>query len=84
MQIIKVGVHNEDYIEIVSGLTEGQSVVVPTVLSSTTKTTGQQGFGAIGGFGGIAGGTGGFSSGGGQGCRGGQSSRGGQSGGGTR
>jgi HlyD family secretion protein len=84
MQIIKVGVHNEDYIEIVSGLTEGQSVVVPTVLSSTTKTTGQQGFGGIGGFGGIAGGAGGFPSGGGQGGRGGQGSRGGQSGGGTR
>ncbi|AZN39874.1 efflux RND transporter periplasmic adaptor subunit [Paenibacillus albus] len=54
--MIEVGIHNEDYIEVLSGLKEGDRVVVPTVVTSTTNQ--QQGFGA-GGFGGGFGGFGG-------------------------
>ncbi|SEP10553.1 efflux RND transporter periplasmic adaptor subunit [Paenibacillus sp. OV219] len=60
--MIEVGIHNEDYIEILSGLKEGDRVVVPTVVTSTTNQQ-QQNFGA-GGFGGGFGG-GGFGGGGG-------------------
>ena len=46
-QLITVGVHNEDYIEIVSGLTEGESVVVPTVVSQRLKLLGSRGLAAL-------------------------------------
>lgn len=71
---VEVGIHNEDFIEIVSGLQEGQEVVVPTAAagSSSQNAFGGAGFGAGGfggggfGGGGIApGGAGGFSGGGG-------------------
>ncbi|MFC4102335.1 efflux RND transporter periplasmic adaptor subunit [Paenibacillus xanthanilyticus] len=63
MQIIEVGLHNEDYIEIISGLGEGDSVVVPTVVTGTSSNQqqmqGGMGMGIMGGM------TGGFPSGGG-------------------
>lgn len=66
---VEVGINNEDYIEIVSGLTEGQLVVLPTVVSNGSGNQQQNfGFGG-GGFGGgtgfITGGGGGFPAGGG-------------------
>ncbi|WP_276357978.1 efflux RND transporter periplasmic adaptor subunit [Cohnella caldifontis] len=63
---VQVGIHNEDYIEIVSGLQEGQAVVVPTTAGgSQTNQAGIPGAG-IGGFGvgGPGGVTGGFVGGG--------------------
>ncbi|GGD46660.1 efflux RND transporter periplasmic adaptor subunit [Paenibacillus nasutitermitis] len=58
-QMIEVGIHNEDYIEVLSGLTEGQQVVVPTVISTATAGAQQQaGAGGFGGLGGIGGGGG--------------------------
>lgn len=50
---IEVGIHNEDFIEIVSGLQEGQAVVVPMTASGSanSNTFGAGGFGG-GGFGG--------------------------------
>lgn len=63
---VEVGVHNESLIEIVSGLAEGEEVVIPTVMSPSNATNGQQdmmmqrGFsGGMGGEGGGFGGTGG-------------------------
>ncbi len=65
---VEVGIHNEDFIEIVSGLQEGQEVIVPTTVASNTNqnTFGGGGFGGGGfGGGGIApGGAGGFPGGG--------------------
>lgn len=66
---VEVGINNEDYIEIVSGLTEGQLVVLPTVVSNGSGNQQQNfGFGG-GGFGGgagfITGGGGAFPAGGG-------------------
>jgi HlyD family secretion protein len=59
MQVMEVGVHNETLIEIVSGLTEGQEVVIPTVISTSSGSAAQQqqmrmqgGFGGSSGFGG--------------------------------
>ncbi|WP_334073664.1 MULTISPECIES: efflux RND transporter periplasmic adaptor subunit [Paenibacillus] len=59
MKEIEVGAHNETLIEIVSGLNEGDEVVIPTVRSSGNSTANQQG--AI-----PAGGMEGFGNGGGQ------------------
>jgi HlyD family secretion protein len=39
MRIVTVGVSNENYIEIISGLNEGEEVVLPTLVSSTTQNT---------------------------------------------
>lgn len=60
IQGVEIGVHNETSIEIVSGLKEGDEVVIPTVIgSSSSSSTRQQeqmgqsgGFGGFGGFGG--------------------------------
>lgn len=49
--IVEVGLHNETFIEIKSGLAEGEQVILPAVVSSTSNQTMQGGFG-IGGFGG--------------------------------
>lgn len=59
MKRIEVGINNDDDIEIVSGLNEGDTVVVPVTTSSTTATTAAQGamFGGMGGqMGGMGGG----------------------------
>ncbi|MCQ6559500.1 efflux RND transporter periplasmic adaptor subunit [Paenibacillus mendelii] len=63
-QQIEVGIHNEDYIEVVSGLKEGDLVIMPTVVtSSSTSQQPQGGLSGLGGMGGIGGG-GGFPGGG--------------------
>jgi len=49
---VEVGIHNEDSIEIVSGLSEGDRVILPTTAAASGTTAGPQaGFG-VGGFGG--------------------------------
>ncbi|MDB4866859.1 MAG: efflux transporter periplasmic adaptor subunit [Cohnella sp.] len=47
---VQVGIHNEDYIEITSGLKEGEAVIIPTVASSSTSQN-RNGAGAIPGLG---------------------------------
>lgn len=72
---VTVGIHDESNIEIVSGLSEGDEVVIPTVISTGSSTgSGQPQMGGMGGFstggfsgGGFGGGTGGPPSGGGMG-----------------
>ncbi|PLT48387.1 putative Co/Zn/Cd efflux system membrane fusion protein [Paenibacillus pasadenensis] len=63
LQEVEVGLISEDYAQIVSGLSAGDSVLVPlptgTVGGSTGQSTQQGGFGAGGGFGGGAAGFGG-------------------------
>lgn len=39
MKEVTVGIYNEDYIEIISGLSEGDTVILPTVVSSGTTST---------------------------------------------
>ncbi|CAM2981309.1 efflux RND transporter periplasmic adaptor subunit [Paenibacillus sediminis] len=56
MKTVEVGVNNENYIEIVSGLTEGEQVIIPTVVSNSNNSAQLRGgFGGIGGFGGMGG-----------------------------
>jgi HlyD family secretion protein len=64
-QVIQVGIHNDDYIEIVSGLTEGERVIVPTVQAAAAATNQGAGGFRAGGFGGLGGGFGGGGFGGG-------------------
>jgi len=59
---VEVGVHNEDYIEIVSGLAEGDTVIVPGAASDGSRQAGQMA--RPGGFGGAGFPQGGFSPGG--------------------
>ncbi|MFD2876215.1 hypothetical protein ACFTAO_10080 [Paenibacillus rhizoplanae] len=72
---VETGIHNESSIEIVSGLSEGDEVILPTVISSGNATSPQLpqqgGMGGMGGFGGggmtgggAGGGMGGFGGGG--------------------
>jgi len=55
---VEVGINNDSYIEIVSGLNEGDIVVLPPLStgSTSTQTQTQQGFNIMGGFGGPGGG----------------------------
>lgn len=71
MVSVEVGIHDESSIEIVSGLSEGDKVIIPTVISTQTGTTStemqrQGGMGGMGGadFGGAGFSGGGFSGGG--------------------
>jgi HlyD family secretion protein len=66
MVSVEVGIHDESSIEIVSGLNEGDKVIIPTVISTKTGTTSteMQMQGGMGGMGGAGFGGGGFSSGG--------------------
>jgi HlyD family secretion protein len=63
---VEVGINNEDNIEILSGLKEGDAVILPTVVgtSSTNAQSGFPGFG--GGIPGAGAGGGGFTGGGGR------------------
>jgi HlyD family secretion protein len=63
---VEVGINNEDNIEIISGLKEGDAVVLPTVARSSS-TNPQAGFPGLGG--GVIPGGGGFQGGGGGGGR---------------
>ncbi|WAM34015.1 HlyD family efflux transporter periplasmic adaptor subunit [Caldicellulosiruptor morganii] len=55
---VEVGINNDSYIEIVSGLSEGDIVVLPPLStgSTSTQTQTQQGFNIMGGFGAPGGG----------------------------
>jgi HlyD family secretion protein len=66
MVSVEVGIHDESSIEIVSGLNEGDKVIIPTVISTKTGTTSteMQMQGGMGGMGGAGFGGGGFSGGG--------------------
>jgi membrane fusion protein, macrolide-specific efflux system len=60
LTLIQVGVQGDDFDEVTSGLTDGQTVQLPLPSSSGTGTNGNLGrFGGGGGFGGGAGGLGG-------------------------
>ncbi|MBY3622614.1 efflux RND transporter periplasmic adaptor subunit [Acinetobacter sp. CUI P1] len=63
---VEVGIHDESSIEIISGLNEGDKVIIPTVISTKTGTTSteMQMQGGMGGMGGANFGGGGFSGGG--------------------
>ncbi|GAA0382253.1 efflux RND transporter periplasmic adaptor subunit [Paenibacillus motobuensis] len=41
---VEVGVHDENYIEIVSGLNEGDEVVIPTIMADSTDNTAREQF----------------------------------------
>ncbi|MEZ0537136.1 efflux RND transporter periplasmic adaptor subunit [Caldicellulosiruptoraceae bacterium PP1] len=51
---IEVGINNDQYIEVISGLNEGDVVILPPLATNSTTQTTQQGmgFGIMGGFGG--------------------------------
>lgn len=57
MQQVEIGVHNETLIEIVSGLNEGDEVVIPTVIGTSTNRQQEQTMQGEGGFGGFGGGS---------------------------
>jgi HlyD family secretion protein len=61
---IKIGLENENYIEVTEGLTEGEKVLVQLPQVNSTTTNSRSGLGGLGGgmggsFGGYGGGTGG-------------------------
>ncbi|MDD7796173.1 efflux RND transporter periplasmic adaptor subunit [Clostridium sp. 'White wine YQ'] len=54
---VKTGIQNENYVEILDGLTEGEKVLIALPKTTTTSTTGNRsGFGGMGGLGGSMGG----------------------------
>ena len=57
MKQIEVGLNNDEFVEIVSGLEEGEIVVLPPLVTNTvngnTSTQGGFGFGGFGGMGGM-------------------------------
>jgi HlyD family secretion protein len=59
MVTVEVGIHDESSMEIISGLQEGDKVVIPTVISTGNGSAAQQqvpGGAGMGGFGGFGGG----------------------------
>jgi len=56
--LVELGINNDTYIEIVSGLQEGQEVILPPLASSSTQDNAQTraGIGGMGGLGGLGGG----------------------------
>lgn len=72
MQEITVGITTDSQVEVLSGLSEGATVLIPIVVNTSSQTTQMGGFGAGGfpgggsfGGGGFAGGGGNFGGGGG-------------------
>lgn len=72
MQEITVGITTDSQVEVLSGLNEGATVLIPVVVNTSSQTTQMGGFGAGGfpggggfGGGGFAGGGGNFGGGGG-------------------
>lgn len=54
---VETGIYDEDNIEIVSGLEEGQSVILPQLVKGTSNTSNEnKGNNSFGGFGGMGGG----------------------------
>ena len=54
---VETGIYDEDNIEIVSGLEEGQSVILPQLVKGTSSTSNEnKGNNSFGGFGGMTGG----------------------------
>ena len=55
-KMVVIGINNESYIEIVSGLNEGDEVILPPVVAAKTGNTpaATAGFGGLGGMGGGA------------------------------
>lgn len=58
MKFVEVGINNENYIEIKSGLNEGDQVALPVVTTSSSKNNGNNAGGMM--LGGLSGGGGGF------------------------
>lgn len=51
---VETGIYDEDNIEIVSGLEEGQSVILPQLVKGTSSTSNEnKGNNSFGGFGGM-------------------------------
>jgi HlyD family secretion protein len=51
MRFVETGIYNDNFIEIVSGLQEGDKVLIPTFNSSTNANNSNLGgFGGMGGF----------------------------------
>lgn len=48
MKPVEVGINNDEYIEIISGLQEGEEVILPQLSTGTTQTTQQIGAGGFG------------------------------------
>jgi HlyD family secretion protein len=60
MRPVEVGINNDEYIEIISGLKEGEEIILPMLTTGTTQSTQQGGLGIPGmGGGGFGGGFGG-------------------------
>lgn len=57
---VQTGLENENYVEITSGISAGQKVMVqlPQTTSTNSQNSRQSGFGGMGGFGGMSGGSG--------------------------
>jgi HlyD family secretion protein len=52
---VEVGIYNEDSVEIVSGLDEGDVVILPQLVNQTSSTTNDKESSSFGGFGGMGG-----------------------------
>jgi multidrug efflux pump subunit AcrA (membrane-fusion protein) len=53
-KVVKTGINNDSYVEITSGLTEGEQVQLPAIAKSSTNIqSNKRGFGGMGGMGGM-------------------------------